>query len=177
MSGSSPRVRGKLRLNTNNTAPSRLIPACAGKTTVRSSRSKQDPAHPRVCGENSTLIARLGGDWGSSPRVRGKRSPPRPGWRHRGLIPACAGKTATRLGFKWTAGAHPRVCGENDGSKSVKLPSAGSSPRVRGKRRLAPNLINTSRLIPACAGKTSHPQSKTPHQSAHPRVCGENIEL
>ena len=31
-------------------------------------------------------------------------------------------------------GAHPRVCGENEGPVNQWLLAAGSSPRVRGKR-------------------------------------------
>ena len=50
--GSSPRVRGKRILVGQPVVRGGLIPACAGKTTARSSASRRDRAHPRVCGEN-----------------------------------------------------------------------------------------------------------------------------
>ena len=92
--GSSPRVRGKPRGPAAHRAPPGLIPACAGKTRWICSRLWVLPAHPRVCGENRLRGFSRVRAWGSSPRVRGKhvRRPPPP--RERGLIPACAGKTA-----------------------------------------------------------------------------------
>ena len=70
-----------------------LIPACAGKTVDYLRGLLSYRAHPRVCGENAAHVARLGRLVGSSPRVRGKRTPPRPKDPSEGLIPACAGKT------------------------------------------------------------------------------------
>ena len=93
ITGSSPRVRGKLQ---------------AEATRVRATE-----AHPRVCGENTLLAPYVVFEGGSSPRVRGKRegSDRLPG--EGGLIPACAGKTS-RSAIKYhSVWAHPRVCGEN----------------------------------------------------------------
>ena len=91
--GSSPRVRGKLRFDVCRPRNWRLIPACAGKTQCATPNRYVEWAHPRVCGENHHTIADSAGNSGSSPRVRGKQcsrilsvSQPR-------LIPACAGKT------------------------------------------------------------------------------------
>ena len=70
-----------------------LIPAWAGKTTVRSVHGPRMSAHPRVGGENLTPAGRLVIDGGSSPRGRGKLIVfllLRFGGR---LIPAWAGKT------------------------------------------------------------------------------------
>ena len=53
----------------------------------------------------------------------------------------------------------------------------GSSPLTRGKLLRRPRIHQTSRLIPAHAGKTSiSPQAST-HRSAHPRSRGENYVL
>ena len=52
-SGSSPRVRGKLRDGRGDEVAARLIPACAGKTIKGRRYQVTGPAHPRVCGENS----------------------------------------------------------------------------------------------------------------------------
>ena len=70
--GSSPRMRGKLRLPQLTASSSGLIPAYAGKTIGQMPRSCQCWAHPRVCGEN-TLFAKINAqNCGSSPRMRGK---------------------------------------------------------------------------------------------------------
>ena len=91
--GSSPRMRGKhivvLRLRHRRG----LIPAHAGKTRLVSLVSSWARAHPRACGEN--LISALPQiiQTGSSPRMRGKRTPSQSRALGRGLIPAHAGKT------------------------------------------------------------------------------------
>ena len=112
--GSSPRVRGKQHRGRPILTRRGLIPACAGKTV------RVRHPHPSALG--------------SSPRVRGKRVEEGAQCVVGGLIPACAGKTR-----QWWPGdcpprAHPRVCGENQGSCGPSSPRAGSSPRVRGKQ-------------------------------------------
>ena len=54
--GSSPRMRGKRELNRLEPGRFRLIPAYAGKTSVRSMFAPVAWAHPRVCGENSMIL-------------------------------------------------------------------------------------------------------------------------
>ena len=83
-----------------------------------------------MCGENRLIPPRWTGMLGSSPRVRGK---PEVAEVAEGLIPACAGKTVALAITLDSAGAHPRVCGENVNLHSAGLWLAGSSPRVRGK--------------------------------------------
>ena len=91
--GSSPRVRGKRRGRVRVEAPSRLIPACAGKTLSLLLLRTACRAHPRVCGENGHEEIMQIPSLGSSPRVRGKRPKRDPYTLPGGLIPACAGKT------------------------------------------------------------------------------------
>ena len=152
----------------------RLIPACAGKTRPCGSWRGRRRAHPRVCGENSLAAQDTEPQWGSSPRVRGK---PRFGARDEpawGLIPACAGKTSGTAPVRAHGRAHPRVCGENATGAGGKGWVGGSSPRVRGKLRQVRRDRRRSRLIPACAGKTSPERACRTRTRAHPRVCGEN---
>ena len=134
--GSSPRVRGKPTSGRPRHPPHRLIPACAGKTARRFVDPWEYRAHPRVCGENSGILLPFSSMPGSSPRVRGKRSQQCREFVIFGLIPACAGKTPTTLSAPRSRGAHPRVCGENTHQLKRALQANGSSPRVRGKRRL-----------------------------------------
>ena len=172
--GSSPRVRGKHCPRRGPSRPGGLIPACAGKTVAAGKALYDLGAHPRVCGENN--VAGFGSDldWGSSPRVRGKQAVQALGGEPGGLIPACAGKTSPCRGGCARTRAHPRVCGENPEGGSHVRERAGSSPRVRGKRRGVPGRAVAGRLIPACAGKTGRSSSSTGCPRAHPRVCGEN---
>ena len=172
--GSSPRVRGKRRIRVRRRRISGLIPACAGKTMRVRGRRPERGAHPRVCGENSTIAFVVSAALGSSPRVRGKplitlfkSCVPR-------LIPACAGKTGTGGENRRRVEAHPRVCGENAISCGSVCKIPGSSPRVRGKRDVRHCGSRQRGLIPACAGKTPSPRGMTSPAGAHPRVCGEN---
>ena len=154
LAGSSPRVRGKL--------------------SVWGMWFFCMAAHPRVCGENffTQLIDTRKN--GSSPRVRGKPWPPGVVINLSRLIPACAGKTAFQDYLPCTGPAHPRVCGENCGQSLRLRTRGGSSPRVRGKRWFRNSGQPSGRLIPACAGKTTHDRHDHPRTGAHPRVCGEN---
>ena len=153
-SGSSPRVRGKLLATLGDEHHLGLIPACAGKTTGAAPPTASSPAHPRVCGENSSEAGDEKGAVGSSPRVRGKLDQARRRLLDVGLIPACAGKTGRSSSTTRTGTAHPRVCGENLRLRRIALHGVGSSPRVRGKPagRVVPT--DPRGLIPACAGKT-----------------------
>ena len=73
--------------------------------------------------------------------------------------------------------AHPRSRGENLIQAVPMSVPLGSSPLTRGKLLRRPRIHQTSRLIPAHAGKTSiSPQAST-HRSAHPRSRGENYVL
>ena len=152
--GSSPRGRGKLDRAGNRLAIQRLIPAWAGKTGSVARSCGVRRAHPRVGGENCFAISKTGCVPGSSPRGRGKP------WElgHKGsaagLIPAWAGKTDVAVVARAGDGAHPRVGGENADRRFWRCWSPGSSPRGRGKPRLAIVSAMSDGLIPAWAGKT-----------------------
>ena len=66
------------------------------------------------------------------------------------------------------------MCGENVVPRALAGVTAGSSPRVRGKRGLKTASRRTGGLIPACAGKTNVQARSGSPCPAHPRVCGEN---
>ena len=174
--GSSPRVRGKLLVPAMHCRTVRLIPARAGKTSTRESRSQRRRAHPRACGENWSEVA--GARWraGSSPRVRGKLARLCAPHLTVGLIPARAGKTAVPSAEPPLGRAHPRACGENFPPASFCSASAGSSPRVRGKPGPCSDPPTPARLIPARAGKTRRSGRRPTGAPAHPRACGENVE-
>ena len=153
-----------------------LIPAHAGKTSKDSSTESVQWAHPRSRGENGVSHEIGCGVAGSSPLTRGKRRLGR-GWvQHAGLIPAHAGKTQHPQFTAESRGAHPRSRGENKPRPSPSVPLRGSSPLTRGKRPLRDRDRAKGGLIPAHAGKTSAPRSRSGTGGAHPRSRGENCD-
>ena len=132
-SGTSPRMRGKLRQNFTGLAEKRNIPAYAGKTPTMSNETPSIPEHPRVCGENSGGFSVGHGVFGTSPRMRGK-PPNRLRWRKAVRnIPAYAGKTTSEFTVVKSEEEHPRVCGENKFLLFHLHFLYGTSPRMRGK--------------------------------------------
>ena len=173
--GSSPRVRGKPRVRVPVRSGRRLIPARAGKTYDAVAEHPELSAHPRACGENGVHFCSLVALAGSSPRVRGKHATVSTLVNRRGLIPARAGKTATRRARTCDPTAHPRACGENSDQAGAHLRPYGSSPRVRGKRYSSRLSTSHGGLIPARAGKTLPSKRGRIEATAHPRACGENL--
>ena len=175
--GSSPRVRGKLRWRFLLVGFPGLIPARAGKTQRHRPPPGHGRAHPRACGENGLAVGGSSGASGSSPRVRGKRLMVKSSVADSGLIPARAGKTRPPHQARRRQRAHPRACGENHEHARMNPFARGSSPRVRGKRVSGWWRRGVSGLIPARAGKTPSAPRKGRQSPAHPRACGENVEL
>ena len=172
--GSSPRVRGKLRRPPAKTPVTRIIPARAGQTSPPCRDCRAHPDHPRACGANRFFPSAVVCAFGSSPRVRGKQ---RLTGRFRAtvrIIPARAGQTDRQDRTARHQTDHPRACGANTIFSAKAVSSAGSSPRVRGKR--GGHRVDTShgRIIPARAGQTSNSRSSATKPSDHPRACGAN---
>ena len=149
-------------------------PARTGKTRALSLRFLTGWVHPHMCEENTYQIPVWICGPGSSPRVRGKQGRRRPGQRHEGLIPACAGKTVNIPHCICEEPAHPRACGENREIEFFGWYEQGSSPRMRGKPVDDFQLDRAGGLIPAHAGKTNVLVLQLSNRGAHPRACGEN---
>ena len=172
--GSSPHGRGKHLGVIPGQAGHRLIPAWAGKTCRKLRRERAAAAHPRAGGENST-VERLSLSYsGSSPRGRGKPASALEITVLLRLIPARAGKTASRSYRGRSSWAHPRAGGENFATLACAGVSGGSSPRGRGKRGQTYCRASMLGLIPARAGKTAGRLYTSQTRRAHPRAGGEN---
>ena len=150
-------------------------PHARGAPMPHRRRSSQNGAHPRMRGEHGHLAGEYSDAAGSSPHARGARRCPCCGGWAAGLIPACAGSTATWTASGTRPGAHPRMRGEHTvlmtttmtdlGSsphaRGARAPRrtrrhrCGSSPHARGARGLPVEQQPARRLIPACAGSTS----------------------
>ena len=75
---------------------------------------------------------------GTSPRVRGKRSPTTIRRVAAGYIPARAGEAHIGDVESLAYTVHPRACGGSRSDGCAECPQAGTSPRVRGKLSTAP---------------------------------------
>ena len=94
-----------------------------------------------------------------------------------GIIPAYAGSTSAGQRRRRRRGDHPRVCGEHRMSPRSAATGLGSSPRMRGARRLGPDRGQGRRIIPAYAGSTGGTEEGVGLARDHPRVCGEHMSV
>ena len=92
--GSPPRVWGKEENLAEDTLPTGITPAYAGKSPSRRQRMPHSRDHPRVCGEKCPPGKFFFMTVGSPPRMRGKEDPSGAVARCPGITPACAGKSS-----------------------------------------------------------------------------------
>ena len=111
--------------------------------------------------------------FGSSPLTRGTQL----GWgafsEIARFIPAYAGNSLVSHGGYDGEPVHPRLRGELEVVRILRVRNDGSSPLTRG----TPSFISGSgigdRFIPAYAGNSKHLIEKKSHQAVHPRLRGE----
>ena len=115
--GSSPRVRGTVRILDPLAHSVRFIPARAGNGFDCGDPHGVSPVHPRACGERSCSRSWPARTCGSSPRVRGTV-------RLTGESPICYRFILARAGNGRvaaldlvTAPVHPRACGEREAGR------------------------------------------------------------
>ena len=137
--GSSPRVRGKHGQRARAGRFDRIIPARAGQTSPTRHERYPNADHPRACGANYCCLTDARLTSGSSPRVRGKLAHYGDSIDSDRIIPARAGQTTGVQVRCRGLPDHPRACGANQARQRTEFASAGSSPRVRGKRGAAHN--------------------------------------
>ena len=193
--GSSPRMRGTHYRAVRAARPHGIIPAYAGNTKRWPRLMCIFRDHPRVCGEHPYRIIPIPEDMGSSPRMRGthlhtfresdyRGSSPRmrgtPVFPSQhlggdGIIPAYAGNTSKHSILVSPKEDHPRVCGEHMSDQTMRGPSGGSSPRMRGTQYSLVHDVFSLGIIPAYAGNTRNPNPRKRPPRDHPRVCGEHL--
>ena len=176
-SGSSPLTQGKRLFQVGGGAHCRLIPAHAGKTARWPCAWSSRWTHPRSRGENAFMPSPSLSSSGSSPLTRGKRQQGGHAQAAARLIPAHAGKTLTRRGWRRRFGDHPHPRGENKQLLVAAASQHGSSPLTRGKHQADRPRRRKDGLIPAHAGKTQTRGSDASRHMAHPRSHGENLKI
>ena len=155
--GSSPRMRGTLGIHQRSGNKPRFIPAHAGNTGLRSIGRPGLAVHPRACGEHLSQELRIKG------QLR--------------FIPAHAGNTPVAEVESDSASVHPRACGEHTSRRIRSRRINGSSPRMRGTRRINHRRPLICRFIPAHAGNTASTPAPWRISAVHPRACGEHGRL
>ena len=191
--GSSPRMRGTVQ--TGSASPAWCRP------------------YPRACGERREILWLIRVVNGLSPRMRGTAGSCGTPRADRRFIPAHAGNGPTRHERYGPIPVHPRACGNGPGFERLYsarrfisahagngrggvlrlLPSAGSSPRMRGtvnqtmgqyesstvhpracgERASSRPPIGIPRFIPAHAGNGGRSAPPLACRPVHPRACGE----
>ncbi len=169
-------MRGTLVMSSALTWRTGIIPAHAGNTRPKPTRTIRPRDHPRACGEHLAASSAAAFASGSSPRMRGTPSSRGFAAGAAGIIPAHAGNTYRGVSRPWIFGDHPRACGEHTFSSEPDKVYRGSSPRMRGTLVPVRTAIHMHGIIPAHAGNTSFGRESTTRIWDHPRACGEHVD-
>ena len=112
-------------------------------------------------------------------------SPPHARGRHRlnigdgavlRITPACAGKTQVQQGSRREGSDHPRMRGEDRGSRRRRFGGRGSPPHARGRQVDGFEKRIRDGITPACAGKTAQSRFDVFQRQDHPRMRGEDAD-
>ena len=152
-----------------------ITPACAGKTIRAGTGASVAEDHPRMRGEDVKWVIDTIVGYGSPPHARGRRRRRPDRGPHRGITPACAGKTPTTTSAKTTEADHPRMRGEDATAVSMSDVVVGSPPHARGRPRPVRIPPGGPGITPACAGKTQRRTSIRAPRRDHPRMRGEDV--
>ena len=69
------------------------------------------------------------------------------------ITPAYAGKSIFEIISMFGSRDHPRLCGEKDQGKEIRIPYLGSPPPMRGKVAVQCDAVDHGGITPAYAGK------------------------
>ena len=173
--GSSPRVRSGPTALHRQMADYGIISACAERTMSCPSWPPVVRDHLRVCGADlPTTGTGMDAD-GSSPRVRSGPGLWNPRGMPRGIISACAERTAAAPTGHPVAQDHLRVCGADVVLPIMRRNGDGSSPRVRSGQRRPTRRQHVERIISACAERTTAKELRIWRTWDHLRVCGADL--
>ena len=111
--GSPPRMRERPVTERVFPPSERITPAYAGKTHLNLGHYRIPRDHPRVCGKDMRLLARILCARGSPPRMRERRWFATCNLSVYGITPAYAGKTLALSRCLAGSRDHPRVCGKD----------------------------------------------------------------
>ena len=169
-----PRMRGRPVYVSIAARYARNTPAYAGKTAFCGNIQTFFKKHPRVCGEDRSILPRCSERIETPPRMRGRPLHLQASCAPAGNTPAYAGKTGEDLPQSTLNEKHPRVCGEDHIQSQSEIPVKETPPRMRGRPSSAGVISSPSGNTPAYAGKTNQHSINIRQLWKHPRVCGED---
>ena len=177
LNGSPPHARGRQQLALCASPPSRITPACAGKTSSAPPLLACIWDHPRMRGEDLGLDGSHRLLYGSPPHARGRHPVPFDRVPLARITPACAGKTRSACPSSGLCPDHPRMRGEDTRLRADFPVGAGSPPHARG--RLDGEFVPAALfgITPACAGKTYCKPVGVERVTDHPRMRGEDDKV
>ena len=111
--GSSPYARGALSPSDDIAILKGIIPVCTGSTLQIDGHWGKETDHPRMHGEHSLVLAKVGLLRGSSPYARGALSFLVDVKSSTGIIPVCTGSTQWVTRRPSPMRDHPRMHGEH----------------------------------------------------------------
>ena len=149
-----PRARGREVLGVCTRAVAGNTPACAGKSCVRSVRSRRSRKYPRVRGEERSIMRMFAPALEIPPRARGRARRTPDNSVSTGNTPACAGKSGAASQSHARLRKYPRVRGEEINSRVTGILGAEIPPRARGRAVLRQQDQRCRGNTPACAGKS-----------------------
>ena len=170
--GSSPLARGLPQAGHPVGDRRGIIPARAGFTSRILVRRRRMKDHPRSRGVYEVTHFMMLPAAGSSPLARGLPRQPRQHPPRVRIIPARAGFTPPRRGWRREWWDHPRSRGVYRARMTVLRRFQGSSPLARGLRGHEPGRRRPRRIIPARAGFTPRRRSRGCASTDHPRSRG-----
>ena len=153
VTGSPPRMRGKVCRQPTDQNNFGITPAHAGKRSGRTFFRRPTRDHPRACGEKAHIVCANDKFEGSPPRMRGKAFQKFSLTMRLGITPAHAGKSRKPAHSAAGRKDHPRACGEKPRLWKTLTCTMGSPPRMRGKVAMYAGLRRGERITPAHAGK------------------------
>ena len=158
--GSPPHARGRRPTRLGWDPIEGITPACAGKTNLTNTSKRAIPDHPRMRGEDGSLLAARPVELGSPPHARGRRS--------------------RRPILEMSIQDHPRMRGEDNTIRRIIAVAVGSPPHARGRRRIPTIQIKGSRDHPRMRGEDAklhlnslYGKGSPPHARGRPSPNGE----
>ena len=170
--GLSPRSRGNRIRTERRKLDSGTIPALAGEPRPSLFRVAEGRDYPRARGGTFEPAVFDLGLAGLSPRSRGNRAKPAGRNHSAGTIPALAGEPREASSIPETRGDYPRARGGTPSLSCHIIAAWGLSPRSRGNRRIADQMENPGRTIPALAGEPALPDRLENPPWDYPRARG-----
>ena len=174
LEGSPPLAREGHSEERFHTKEAGITPAFAGRTYFFADSVYISQDHPRMCGKDYLLLNNLARNIGSPPHVREGLQETVEEVAETGITPACAGRTQTMKMPTRLFQDHPRMCGKDSEGRFKASAELGSPPHVREGPFLFLLLQRSSRITPACAGRTQVAETNFGKNEDHPRMCGKD---